>query len=143
MNALVKEKMVAIIGKYDRLLHMIKRRNLKWYGNISRGDGLSKMIIQGWTRTKLLYTIYDRDGWIQCVAKGGIPLQVFPATFRKYSNFKTIFYQVVMGITMEILVVGYPLNAEIKTNLITFRYSKQGVTLHSCILFPTTHKLFV
>ena len=25
--------------------------------------------------------------------KGGIPLQVFPATCRKYFNFKTIFYQ--------------------------------------------------
>ena len=28
--------------------------------------------------------------------KGGIPLQVFQPTCRKYCNFKTIFYQVVM-----------------------------------------------
>ena len=28
------------------------------------------------------------------ISKGGIPLQVFPASWRKYFNFKTIFYQV-------------------------------------------------
>ena len=28
------------------------------------------------------------------ISKGGIPLQVFPATCLKYCNFKTIFYKV-------------------------------------------------
>ena len=28
------------------------------------------------------------------ISKGGIPLQVFPASCRKYFNFKMIFYQV-------------------------------------------------
>ena len=45
MNVYVKENMIAIIGKYDPLLHMIKRR--KWYGHISKHDGLSKTIMQG------------------------------------------------------------------------------------------------
>ena len=42
--------MEAIIGKYDHLLHVIKRRKLKLYGRTmcrtSRHDGLSKTIIQ-------------------------------------------------------------------------------------------------
>ena len=82
--------MIAIIGKYDPLLYMIKRRKLKWYGNISRPDGFSKTIMQGivedsrkqgrpksqsfknisdWTKmdTKLLHKVHDRDGWRKCV----------------------------------------------------------------------------
>ena len=35
--------------------------------------------------------------------KWGIPLQDFPATYRKYCNFKTIFYQVVMGYPIKLL----------------------------------------
>ena len=46
-NVYVKEKMIAIIGKYDPLLHIIKRCKLKWYRHISRHDGLSKTIMQG------------------------------------------------------------------------------------------------
>ena len=45
-NVYVKEKMIAIIGKYNPLLHIIKRCKLKWYGHISRHEGLSKTIMQ-------------------------------------------------------------------------------------------------
>ena len=47
MNVYVKEKLIAIVGKYNPLLHMIKRRKLKWYGHISRHEGLIKTIMQG------------------------------------------------------------------------------------------------
>ena len=106
-NVYVKEKMIAIIGKYDPLLHMIKLRKLKWYGHISRNDGLSKTIIgivegsrkQGrpksqwfnnisdWTKmdaNQLLHTVHDRDGWRKCVVKAErIPLTIdSPYDFR-------------------------------------------------------------
>ena len=45
---MIKEKIaIAIIGKYDPLLRMIKRRKIKWHGHISRHDGLRKTIMQG------------------------------------------------------------------------------------------------
>ena len=89
----VKEKMIAIIDKYDPLLHMIKRRKLKWYGHIYRHSGLSKTIIKGivegsrkqgrpksqWFNNisdctkmdanQLLHKVHDRDGWRKCVVK--------------------------------------------------------------------------
>ena len=55
----------------------------------------------------------------------GIPLPVFPATFQKYSNFKTIFYKDIMGyIPFKIIifqascrkVMGHPIT--IVVNLI-------------------------
>ena len=90
--------MIVIIGKYDPLLHMIKRRKLKWYGHISRHDGLSKAIMQGivegsrkqgrpksqwfnnisdWTKmdaNQLLHKVHDRDDWRKCVVKAELGL---------------------------------------------------------------------
>ena len=90
----VKEKMIAISGKYDPLLHMIKRRKLKWYRFISRHDDLRKTIMQGivegsrkqgrlksqwfnnisdWNNmhaNQLLHKVHDRNGWRKCVIKG-------------------------------------------------------------------------
>ena len=99
MYVYVKEKIyIVIIGKYDPLLHMIKRRKLKWYGYISRHDGLSKAIMQGivegsrkqgrpksqwfnnisdWTKmdaNQLLHKVHDRDDWRKCVVKAELGL---------------------------------------------------------------------
>ena len=92
-NVYVKEKMIAIIGKYDPMLHIFKRRKLKWYGYISRHDGLSKMIIKGivegsrkqgrpkiqwfdnisdWTNmdaNQLLHIVHDLNDWRKCVVQ--------------------------------------------------------------------------
>ena len=35
------------IGKHQDLLEIVKTRKMKWFGNISRGDGLAKICLQG------------------------------------------------------------------------------------------------
>ena len=35
------------IGPYEDLLATVKRRKLKWYGHVTRSDGLTKVILQG------------------------------------------------------------------------------------------------
>ena len=92
-NVYVKEKMIAIIGKYDPMLHIFKRRKLKWYGYISRHDGLSKTIMKGivecsrkqgrpkiqwfynisdWTKmdaNQLLHIVHDLNDRRKCVVQ--------------------------------------------------------------------------
>ena len=46
-NIEVKERIRNSIGKYEELLCTIKRRKLKWYGHVSRSNGLAKTILQG------------------------------------------------------------------------------------------------
>ena len=40
------------IGSRDQLMDIIKRRKLKWYGHVTRGNGLSKTILQGTVQGK-------------------------------------------------------------------------------------------
>ena len=40
-------RIFATKGKYDELLTLVKKRNLRWFGHISRSSGLGKMILQG------------------------------------------------------------------------------------------------
>ena len=35
------------IGRHQDLLEIVKTRKMKWFGNISRGDGLAKICLQG------------------------------------------------------------------------------------------------
>ena len=46
-NEHVRETIVKHIGPYEDLLATVKRRKLKWYGHVTRSDGLSKVILQG------------------------------------------------------------------------------------------------
>ena len=46
-NVEVKEKIKTAIGKYDALLTIVKRRKLRWYGHVTRSNGLAKTILQG------------------------------------------------------------------------------------------------
>ena len=46
-NEEVCRKMQAAIGKYDKLLTMFKKWNVRWFGHVSRSSGLAKTILQG------------------------------------------------------------------------------------------------
>ena len=46
-NEEVLRKIQAAIGEYDELLTMVKKRNLSWFGHVSRSSGLAKSILQG------------------------------------------------------------------------------------------------
>ena len=46
-NEEVRAKIQQAIGPPEDLLTMVKRRNLQWYGHVSRSSGLVKTILQG------------------------------------------------------------------------------------------------
>ena len=46
-NEEVRAKIQQAIGPPEDLLTMVKRRNLQWYGHVSRSLGLAKTILQG------------------------------------------------------------------------------------------------
>ena len=43
----VGRKIQAAIGKYDKLLILIQKLKLRWFGHISRSSGIAKTILQG------------------------------------------------------------------------------------------------
>ncbi len=46
-NEQVRKTIIKHIGPYEDLLATVKRRKLKWYGHVTRSDGLTKVILQG------------------------------------------------------------------------------------------------
>ena len=46
-NEEVRRKIQAAIGEYDELLTLVKKRKLRWFGDVSRSSGLAKTILQG------------------------------------------------------------------------------------------------
>ena len=47
-NEQVRKTIIKHIGPYEDLLETVKRRRkLKWYGHVTRSDGLTKVILQG------------------------------------------------------------------------------------------------
>ena len=48
-NKEVRRKIQAAIGKYYELLTLVKKRKLRWFGNVS---GLAKTIVQGTVKGK-------------------------------------------------------------------------------------------
>ena len=52
-NEEVRRKIQAAIGKYDELLTLVKKRKLRWFGNVSRYSGLAKTILQGTVKGKI------------------------------------------------------------------------------------------
>ena len=46
-NEEVRNRIQNAIGVRDDLLTMVKKRNIKWYGHISRFSGMAKTILQG------------------------------------------------------------------------------------------------
>ena len=43
----VRRKIQAAIGEYVKLLAMVKKRKLRWFGHVSMSSGLTKIILQG------------------------------------------------------------------------------------------------
>ena len=41
-NEEVRRKIQAAIGEYDKLLTLVKKQKLRWFGHVSRSSGLSK-----------------------------------------------------------------------------------------------------
>ena len=46
-NDTVKRRIKETIGLKDDLLTQVKKRKLRWYGHVSRGEGLATTILQG------------------------------------------------------------------------------------------------
>ena len=46
-NEEVRAKIQQAIGPHEDLLTIVKRRQLQWYGHVSRSSGLAKTILQG------------------------------------------------------------------------------------------------
>ena len=46
-NEEVRAKIQQAIGPHEDLLTIVKRRELQWYGHVSRSSGLAKTILQG------------------------------------------------------------------------------------------------
>ena len=40
-NQAVKDKLAPILNNKDNLLTVVKKRKLKWYGHVSRGQGMA------------------------------------------------------------------------------------------------------
>ena len=51
-NEDVRRKIQAAIGEYDKLLSLVKKRKLRWFGHVSRSSGLAKTILQGTVKGK-------------------------------------------------------------------------------------------
>ena len=49
-NKEVHNRIKQAIGPYEDLLMTVKRRKLKWYGQVSRTSGMAKTILQGTVR---------------------------------------------------------------------------------------------
>ena len=51
-NEEVRRKIQAVIGEYDKLLSLVKKRKLRWFGHVSRCSDLAKTILQGMVKGK-------------------------------------------------------------------------------------------
>ena len=51
-NKEVCRKIQAAIGEYDKLLTLIKKWKLRWFGHVSKSSGLAKKILQGTVKGK-------------------------------------------------------------------------------------------
>ena len=51
-NEEIRRKIQAVIGEYDDLLTLVKKRRLRWFGHVSRSSGLAKAILQGTVKGK-------------------------------------------------------------------------------------------
>ena len=68
-NEEVRRKIQAAFGKYDELLTLFKKRNLRWFGHVSRSSGLAKTILQGTVEVKKEET--DRRRGEKIISKSG------------------------------------------------------------------------
>ena len=58
----IRRKIQAVIGKYEELLTLVKKRKLRWFFHISRSSGLAKTILKGTVKGKEEKVARRRDG---------------------------------------------------------------------------------
>ena len=58
-NEEVHRKIQAAIGEYDKLLTLVQKLKLRWFGHISRSSGIAKTILQG--KVKRTRTVRKSD----------------------------------------------------------------------------------
>ena len=51
-NEELRRKIQAAIREYDKLLTLVKKRKLRWFGRVSRSSGLAKTILHGTVKGK-------------------------------------------------------------------------------------------
>ena len=92
-NEEVRNRIRQVVGPYEELLTVVKRRKLQWYGHVTRTSGLAKTFLQGtvkgrrrrgrqrkrwedniqeWTGLRLSETIRraeNREDWMMLVAR--------------------------------------------------------------------------
>ena len=68
-NEEVRRKIQTAIGKYDELLALVKKRNLRWFGHVSRSSGLAKTTLQDTVKGKRIEADRSRGG--KTISKGG------------------------------------------------------------------------
>ena len=51
-NEEVRRKIQAATGEYDKLLTLVMKGKLRWFGHVSRSLGLAKTILQGTVKGK-------------------------------------------------------------------------------------------
>ena len=96
-NEEVRSRVRATIGPYDDLLSIVKTRELRWYGHVTRSTELAKTIMQGtgpggrrrgrpkkrwdnfkeWTEPHLAKTLRlaeNKDCWRKIVRTSAVPL---------------------------------------------------------------------
>ena len=64
----VRKTIIKHIGPYEDLLATVKRRKLKWYGHVTRSDGLTKVILRGAVEGKRR-SGRPKKGWIDNIAE--------------------------------------------------------------------------
>ena len=68
-NEEVRRKIQAAIREYDKLLTLVKKRKLRWFGHVSRSSGLAKTILQGTVKGKRKEADRRRGG--KTISKSG------------------------------------------------------------------------
>ena len=86
-NDAVRDRISQAFGPYDDILTTVKKRKLKWLGNVPRSSGLAKTILQGtvqvwenniaeWTRLKFCDAVREAENkikWRERVAMSVAP----------------------------------------------------------------------
>ena len=69
-NEKVRRKIQAVIGEYDELLALVKKRKLRWFGHVSRSSGLANPI--GYNERKKRQTEEEVGRQYQRVDRNGL-----------------------------------------------------------------------
>ena len=61
-NEGVRRKIQAVIGEYDELQTLVKKRKSRWFGHVSRSSEYTKTILQGTVKGKIR-RCRQKKGW--------------------------------------------------------------------------------